>query len=717
MQRYPRGDPHEREPLDASYDYENQPRRGPAHDYDYNHSGADSPYYDQTSSHSYAPSRMQQQQPYLGYQPYVEHDGFASDTRSYEHEAAPPPPRHNDFSAYSRSPPHNTPSQPSAQHAAQSNITPGADNFSEQASGGMAGIAYTVADHNARESGMTGMRAGSGQLPPPPSRAQYSSSPSSGYQNSQLGGGYPPDPVYNRGPGQNQLPEQGSRSSLNPFGTPSATHSPARSMRSFGTESYADDPYQGMSTSHRYHDASLGVVNPHEIADDGDDGLHYGRHSQRNSMLSLPHSDRTRGGVGAAAAGASGIGAAAAAGTMMGRNGQDRLEPENVREKSGNWTSKNSGHSKKWRWVVLIVIFLVIAGAIVGGVVGSMVAGNKKAASSGQSAADDKSKNGDLDINSSEIKALMNNKDLHKVFPGMDYTPLNTQYPDCMHNPPSQNNITRDVAVLSQLTNKIRLYGTDCNQTQMLIHAIDRLKMKDSIKIWLGVWQDKNETTNARQLSQMWDILDQYGAEPFEGIIVANEILFRKEMTVTQLGTVLDGVRSNLTSKGLKLPVASSDLGDDWTDGLAAKSDYIMANIHPFFAGVSVDTAASWTYGFWSGKDKQFWKSDMSKNIISETGWPSAGGKDCGGSPVCSSSTPGAVASIDGMNKFMNDWVCQALANGTNYFWFEAFDEPWKVRFNDKDKGQEWEDKWGLMDINRNLKPGVKIPDCGGKTV
>lgn len=45
---------------------------------------------------------------------------------------------------------------------------------------------------------------------------------------------------------------------------------------------------------------------------------------------------------------------------------------------------------------------------------------------------------------------------------------------------------------------------------------------------------------------------------------------------------------------------------------------------------------------------------------------------------------------------------------------FEAFDEPWKVEFNQP--GKAWEDKWGLMDSARKLKPGIKIPDCGGKT-
>ena len=46
---------------------------------------------------------------------------------------------------------------------------------------------------------------------------------------------------------------------------------------------------------------------------------------------------------------------------------------------------------------------------------------------------------------------------------------------------------------------------------------------------------------------------------------------------------------------------------------------------------------------------------------------------------------------------------------------FSAFDEPWKI--HDNEKGKEWEDKWGRMDVNRNLKKGVTIPDCGGQSV
>ena len=39
----------------------------------------------------------------------------------------------------------------------------------------------------------------------------------------------------------------------------------------------------------------------------------------------------------------------------------------------------------------------------------------------------------------------------------------------------------------------------------------------------------------------------------------------------------------------------------------------------------------------------------------------------------------------------------------------EAFDAP-------STSGKSLEGKWGVMDTERNLKPGLKIPDCGGKT-
>ncbi|KAI1842225.1 hypothetical protein JX266_011633 [Neoarthrinium moseri] len=623
----------------------------------------------------------------------------------------------------------------------QSNITPGADNFGETAAGGLAGIASTVAERNARQSGLEAMRAAEGYGQRGYHGQAYDQSQHQGQQYGQQPYGYDRgydqgyDQGYDHTYGQAYDRSQGGRH--DPYGghgqyqdsspslgqmsagaIPSGAGTPARSQRSHASDPFRD-PYHAYG---QRLDPGMGQVNPNDIMDDGDDGLEYTRRSARNSMLSLGNtSNRGANAAGGAAAGG------AAAGALMGARdhyapvkGGSGYAAGDAKEQSA-WIKKQQGSSKKWKWLIIILVGLVIAGAIAGGVVGGVLANKNKAGSSssssgggGQSASEDTQENGDLDINSDEIKALLNNKNLHKVFPGVDYTPLNTQYPDCLSNPPSQNNITRDVAVLSQLTNVIRLYGTDCNQTEMTIHALNQLKMQNDIKIWLGVWQDGNETTNARQLEQMWTILDTYGDSPFKGLIVANEILFREEMTLTELGTLLDGVRTNLTSKGLSLPVATSDLGDNWDSNLASKSDYIMSNIHPFFGGINAKEAASWTYTFWTTHDAGFTKSDASKNVISEIGWPSQGGMDCA-SETITDCPEQAVAGIDELNQLLSDWVCPALDNGTNYFWFEMFDEPWKIKFNTK--SQNWEDHWGLMDVNRNLKDGIKIPDCGGKTV
>ncbi|KAI1472141.1 glycoside hydrolase family 17 protein [Daldinia caldariorum] len=650
----------------------------------------------------------------------------------------PPPHRENSTSSWTSSWGHQF-SQP--------NVTPGADNFSETAAGGMSGLAMSVAERNARESGLEAMRESRQYQEPQRQQVPYSDAyqttlpPEAPYDQSQNHAydrnydtpqGYgsapygPLDQVYNSSP------------SLTPSGTAAMSHS-GQGTPTRGMPGYSSDPFRDPRMAYgRRMDPALDQFNPNDIDDDGDDGLDY-RRSTRNSKLGLGGSSH-RGGK-SIAAGATGAAAGAGIiGGLMGRNRNSGIIYDPVdntssagrlgdvsggydtgggAEKQSEWLSSQNNSRKKWKWFILILVGLIIAGGIVGGIVGGILvsrnkSGDSSSASGVQSAASDIATNGDLDLTSNEIQALMNNHNLHKVFPGVDYTPINVQFPECLENPPSQNNVTRDVAVLSQLTNTIRLYGTDCNQTEMTIHALRQLKLEDDIKIWLGVWQDGNDTTNERQLSKMWNILDEYGADPFKGLIIGNEILFREQMTASQLSELLDLVRTNLTKHNWNLPVATSDLGDNWDSQLAGMSDYIMGNIHPFFAGVNAEDAASWTWQFWENKAHGFFKKESEKNVISEIGWPTKGGTNCGSSQVTDCPN-GSVAGVDELNTLMESWVCQALENGTNYFWFEMFDEPWKISFDTP--GKEWEDQWGLMDVNRNLKEGVKIPDCGGKTV
>ncbi|KAK2867753.1 hypothetical protein FQN49_003511 [Arthroderma sp. PD_2] len=592
--------------------------------------------------------------------------------------------------------------------ATQSNVTAGADNYSHGAvGGGMSGLASGVAYGRRRQ--LHDSRAYEEMGYQETMRGGYDP----GYDNMHgigqdrhngNGGGYSayqPPLAGSLTPGQSSPHYSGSERSL-----------PSQITEPYPTRYHYEDPY-------RRDESGLGAVhpesiNPHDIVDDGDDG--FMPEPKRRSVLSIgrnsSHNNLFAGAVPVAGAGGTGTRSPPGGGGAQIYNlatGEKKVYVDEERSR------------KKRLWIIGIIVTIVLAGAIAGGVTAGVLANQNasadpKKSGSPKSGDDDTKLNGDLGKDSPEIQELQNDK-FHKVFPGMDYTPWGTQYPLCLKYPPSQNNVTRDIAVLSQLTNTVRLYGTDCNQTEMVLHAFDRLELKQ-MKLWLGVWIDTNTTTNDRQIKQLYKVLENTEDKSvFKGVIVGNEVLYRgKEdpSTLTQLMKYIKGVKKELDSLNLKLPIATSDLGDAWTKPLTKIVDVVMSNIHPFFAGVDATEGTSWAWSFWQSHDVILTQGTNKKQIISEIGWPSGGGNNCG-EDKCPDKKSGSVASVKDMNAFMDSWVCEALKNGTDYFWFEAFDEPWKVSYNEP--GKEWEDKWGLMDPGRILKPGIKIPDCGGKTV
>ena len=637
-------------------------------------------------------------------------------------------------------PPQNWPLGPS--QSCRTGATPGMDNMGPGAvGGGISGIALGIANSHDRLSGIHARQSldNDGYIGPV----------ERGYTTTGSDNPYVPPPPQGQGYASSDSLQAAARDS---YGSNMALGAAGASSAGVGHSDPSQhsllnnqpSPYQSglvmndgpFQRNSAYNGNGGYTFNPDEIADDGDDGL-----------VSPMHGRRSQPAMTAAAGGAGG----GVLGTMGGLvRGNQPVNPSygpvpggralEAGEKSRWMKPRPEKGSRKRGWIVGLGLAFIVIGAIVGGAVGGILgnrAGDKDKTNVSvvKSAKEDKKTNGDLDKDSHEIKGLMGNKDPHKVFPAMDYTPWGVQYPLCLKYPPSQNNVTRDMAVLSQLTNTVRLYGTDCNQTEMVLHAIDQLELKD-MKLWLGVWIDTNQTSNSRQLKNLYKILDDTkDTSIFKGAIVGNEALFRagsdKQSAQKNIINYMEDVRKEFKKRSLDMPVATSDLGDNWNKQLAEESDAVMSNIHPFFAGVPVDQAASWSWTFWTTHDASLTKGTKKKQIISEIGWPSGGGNDCGSNVKCQSKTDGSVAGVDEMNQFMSDWVCQALENGTDYFWyvlfqdlvnsnanesyrFEAFDEPWKVEFNEP--GREWEDKWGLMDAGRKLKPGIKIPDCNGTT-
>ena len=67
--------------------------------------------------------------------------------------------------------------------------------------------------------------------------------------------------------------------------------------------------------------------------------------------------------------------------------------------------------------------------------------------------------------------------------------------------------------------------------------------------------------------------------------------------------------------------------------------------------------------------------------LIKTVGWPSGGG-----------SISGSVAGISELQTFINTFPGAAKDANINYYWFEGYDEPWKVVFDTATAA--YEDKW-----------------------
>lgn len=80
----------------------------------------------------------------------------------------------------------------------------------------------------------------------------------------------------------------------------------------------------------------------------------------------------------------------------------------------------------------------------------------------------------------------------------------------------SQTNITRDIHLLSQLTNKLRLYGANCNQTALVLQAIEDSGV--DMSVYVAIYVDSNETAFEDQVKAVEEALKTYGTDHVLGV-------------------------------------------------------------------------------------------------------------------------------------------------------------------------------------------------------
>ncbi|KAG0239796.1 hypothetical protein BGX31_002506 [Mortierella sp. GBA43] len=339
-------------------------------------------------------------------------------------------------------------------------------------------------------------------------------------------------------------------------------------------------------------------------------------------------------------------------------------------------------------------------------------------------------------------KTIIQDEGLHKVFYGIDYTPRGSQEPDCKVD---LGQVIEDMKVLSQLTNRIRLYGMACQQTETVFKALEYLELSE-MQVVVTLWVDHDKNTWEKQQRAFWNLIDHdmnlngnanknnnpgsitisRTASKIMGVSVGNEVLFRNEeqkgktgfVPINLLENYIQEIRQGLAQRAssaataaaagangsrdttmaalaqhlTQIPVFSSDLGRN-AHQIVDSVDWVMSNIHPFFANTAAEDAADWTFSNFKTETVQ--AAGKKPAIISEVGWPSG---------PSSASMGSAVPSRENLQTFLDTWVCQANKRNVPYYYFEAFDEPWKSSINPR------EAQWGIMTVDRKLK--VTIPTC-----
>lgn len=379
-----------------------------------------------------------------------------------------------------------------------------------------------------------------------------------------------------------------------------------------------------------------------------------------------------------------------------------------AQRRSGGLGNNFRNNKKKWLIGGAILIAILIA-AIVGGVVGSSGSSSNSSGSADGSDASDRSSgtsdggsSGSPDSAEPGGTGIEQDSRLHKVFWGMNYEPFGTDAgAGCTAN---ITGVMEDVKVLSQLTTRVRLGGSACNETALVLDAIARTEVDMTVYPAIVLDLDTTATSASwtNQVNNLTYAFDTFGTRRIGAVQVGNEYISTTGGTQAALVDLVTQFKSLVSdnSDWGDLPVTTSEQTSTWTPTMADAVDVIFATNQPFYSEEDIDTAASWAFGY-----VQDTLTPLSQDatgtpevVISEIGWPT------NAASTAAATSGDAVAGQANSQQFLDDWVCPSRANGTAYFYYELYD------FVSSSRTDGVAPYWGLFDANKELK--MQIPSC-----
>ena len=254
-----------------------------------------------------------------------------------------------------------------------------------------------------------------------------------------------------------------------------------------------------------------------------------------------------------------------------------------------------------------------------------------------------------------------------------DQTPHN---PDLIVSP---QQIAEDLGELARITNCIRTYSIDNG-----LDKVPELASRAGLKVLLGVWIGRDRAKNALLINTAIALAKDHPGT-VTTIIVGSEVLLRGEMTVSDLREIIRSVKPRVD-----IPVTYADVWEFWLRyrEVGADVDFVTVHFLPYWedvppraedAAAHVDDIRRQVAVAFPGKEI----------LIGETGWPSQGRM-----------RDGALASRINQARFISEILDRARRDHFRVNLFEAYDEPWKRRWEGTVGGY-----WGLLDGSaRKLK-------------
>lgn len=224
----------------------------------------------------------------------------------------------------------------------------------------------------------------------------------------------------------------------------------------------------------------------------------------------------------------------------------------------------------------------------------------------------------------------------------------------------------------------VRTYGS-CND----LKNAGRIAHSLGLKAALGAWLSSDTKANEQQIACL---IAAAQAGEADLLIVGSENFQRNDLTEGQLIEYMQQVKQAAPH----LQVAHADtLKLIKHPALIEVSDVLLVNIYPYWDGVHIDAALS---ALEDAYQQIKAVANGKQIIISETGWPSEGDQ-----------IGQAVPSPENASRYFKDFICWASANQVDFFYFEAFDEPWKAIFEGPQGAH-----WGIFNNSGYLKSGME---------